>query len=56
MSEIGVNTVVAGCDTDSGMMASADEINFSFHCGLGIKRAASDFYSKAAKMNEIVFT
>lgn len=55
MSEIGVNTVVAGCDTDSGMRASADEINFSFHCGLGIKRAASDFYSKAAKMNEIVF-
>lgn len=25
MSEIGVNTVVAGCDTDSGMRASADE-------------------------------
>lgn len=49
MSEIGVNAVVAGCDTDSGMRASADEINFSFHCGLGIKRAASDFTPKRLK-------
>lgn len=49
MSEIGVNTVVAGCDTDSDMRASADEINFSFHCGLGIKEPLQIFTPKRLK-------
>lgn len=31
VSKIGVNTVVAGCDTDSKARTSADIIDFLFH-------------------------